>query len=382
MNLSTKSNTAKSVINPTQAGIFRAVFLYTGQGESTLLIIPTGPAVTDYLYVLVDSDRDKEPGEVDLVALFKDLFAEVDRRIDVFINTHPHDDHLGGIRSVYDEIGIGEVWHSNHKPAGRHRDAYKELQYVLRKVGKANEYHLKGSNDRNKLHATGDETEIIRPLGLIDFQVLSPAEYLCDDIAEEEGDARNRRIHEQCGVIRFTYGRNSKHILISGDSDKAAWQDHITEYHYEQLPANVLSASHHGSYTFFKDRRDDEDAYVDHIEQIQPTYLIVSAPKQADSPHGHPDDEAMTVYRQYVDEAGIFHLGDYENSQRICVIVDITEDGSIDVRPDTQLVETYGTSSESPKEETLAERLSTIAVIGSHGTRIDRQPMGNADVVV
>ena len=381
MNLSTTLNTAKSVINPTQAGIFRTVFLYTGQGESTLLVIPTGPAVTDYRYVLVDSDRDKEPGEVDLVALFNDLFTGVGRGLDVFINTHPHDDHVGGIRGIYEEIGIGEVWHSNHKPAGRHRDAYEELRYVLHKVGKANEYHLKGSNERNKLQTT-DGTEIIRSLGLINFQVLSPAEYLCDDIEEEEGDTRNRRIHEQCGVIRFTYGRNPKHILISGDSDKAAWQDHITNYHYEQLPANVLSASHHGSYTFFKDRRDDEDVYVDHMEKIQPTYLIVSAPRQADSPHDHPDDEAMTVYRQYVDEEGIFHLGDYENGQKICVIVDITEDGTIDVRPDTKLVEAYGTDPEPPTEESLAERLSTIAVVGSHGTRIDRQPMGNANVVV
>ena len=35
---------AEEIIKPTKAGIFRNVFLYTGQGESTLLVIPTGPA--------------------------------------------------------------------------------------------------------------------------------------------------------------------------------------------------------------------------------------------------------------------------------------------------------------------------------------------------
>lgn len=377
------ANTAQEVIIPKRAGVFRTVFLYTGQGESTLLVIPTGPLLSNYQYVLVDSDWDKEPGEVDLVAMFNDLLAEGET-IKVFINTHPHDDHVGGIRGVYDEIGIDEVWHSNHKPAGKHQDAYAELRYVLGKVGKANEYHLKGTTEANTVRRT-DDTKVTKQLGLIDYIVLSPSEYLCDDIAEEEGDARNRRIHEQCGVIKFSYGRSPKHILITGDSDKTAWQDHITKYHFDKLPTNVLSASHHGSYTFFKDNRKDEDVYDAHLTQMQPAYLIVSAPKQADSPHNHPDDEAMEIYRQHIDEEGIFHLGDYKGGQKICVIVDIAEDGTLDVQVDKRLVESYGTDNSNqnpPKEETLSERLASIAYVGQHGTRIDRQPMGSDHVVV
>ncbi|MFC5410676.1 ComEC/Rec2 family competence protein [Larkinella bovis] len=376
-------NTAQDVIIPKLPGIFRTIFLYTGQGESTLMVIPTGPQTSDYQFILVDSDWDKEPGEVDLVALFKDLFVD-GGQIDVFINTHPHDDHVGGIRGIYDEIGITEVWHSNHKPAGKHQDAYAELRYVLGKVGKANEYHLKGTDDINKIRRT-DDTEVIKPLGLIDYVVLSPSEYLCDDIAEEEGDARNRRIHEQCGVIKFSYGRNPKHILITGDSDKTAWQDHITTYHFNKLPTNILSASHHGSYTFFKDSREDEEVYDAHLKQMQPAYLIVSAPKQTDSPHKHPDDEAMAIYRQHIDEEGIFHLGDYKGGQKICVIVDITDDGTMDIQVDKRLVEAYGTDDTDknpPKEESLRDRMASVAYVGSHGTRIDRQPMGSGYVVV
>lgn len=106
---------AERVIKPTKAGIFRTVFLYTGQGESTLLVIPTGSSLTDYMYVLVDCDRDKEPNEIDLVDMFKDLFKS-SGELSIFINTHPHNDHIGGINEVYDEIGFSEVWHSNHKP--------------------------------------------------------------------------------------------------------------------------------------------------------------------------------------------------------------------------------------------------------------------------
>jgi hypothetical protein len=59
-------NTAERIIKPTKAQIFRTVFLYTGQGESTLLVIPTGTGIDDYQYVLVDSDRDREKNEIDL----------------------------------------------------------------------------------------------------------------------------------------------------------------------------------------------------------------------------------------------------------------------------------------------------------------------------
>lgn len=363
---------AEKIIKPTKAGIFRAVFLYTGQGESTLLVIPTGPAVTDYKYVLVDSDRDKELNEIDLVNMFKDLF-KTSGKIEIFINTHPHNDHIGGIKEVYDEIGFKEVWHSNHKPAGEHKKKYKDFQYVLDKVGKSNEYFLLGSNSLNKIRKS-DDTEIIKKLGEIDYQVLSPAEYLCEDIEEGDADERNKRIHEQCGVIKFTYGKDAKSILITGDSDKEAWKEHITDYHKDALPSNVLSASHHGSRTFFKDDEDDEDVYETHIENIKPTYLIISAPKQKDSPHGHPHDDAMELYEKHVEEDNILHLGKNLES----VIVDIDSEGNVEVKIDKELVEEYGKGNDDDddgNEGNKARDYSSIYV-GSQTSRIDKKPMG------
>lgn len=35
------------------------------------MVIPTGQNVNDYMYVLVDSDKDNEENEIDLVYLFK-----------------------------------------------------------------------------------------------------------------------------------------------------------------------------------------------------------------------------------------------------------------------------------------------------------------------
>lgn len=357
---------AEKVIKPTKAGIFRSVFIYTGQGETTLLVIPTGPNVSDYMYVMVDSDLDKDPNEVNLVSMFKDLFKN-SGKLAVFINTHPHNDHMGGIREIYDEIGFDEVWHSNHKPGGVHKKKFKDFQYVVNKVGKENEYHLKGTNDDNKIRKVNGD-EIKKELGNVSYVVLSPAEYLCEEIDDDGADERNRRIHEQCGVIKFTYGTTPKSIMFTGDSDKTAWLDHITDYHKDKLPAAVLSASHHGSRTFFKNDEDDEDVYEKHIEEINPIYLIISAPKQKDSPHGHPHDDAMELYKKHIEEDGIFHLG----STPYSVIVDIDSDGNLSVETDTELIEAYSDKEEEENEE---DDKRNIYIVPST-TRIDNKPMG------
>lgn len=356
---------AEKIIKPTKAGIFRSIFLYTGQGESTLLVIPTGPAIIDYMYVLVDSDRDKGPNEIDLVEMFKDLFKTRDE-LHAFINTHPHKDHIGGIKEIYNEIGFTEVWHSNHKPGGDHKEKYKDFKYVIEKVGKGNEYFLLGTNDLNKIRKSND-SEVIKKLGLIDFQVISPAKYLCEDIEDADADERNKRIHEQCGVIKFTYGKDAKSIMITGDSDKEAWKEHITDYHENNLSSYVLSASHHGSRTFFKDNEEDTDIYEKHIEKINPRYLIISAPKQEDSPHDHPHDDAIELYKKYVDDDNILHLG----ANLECVIVDIDSDGNIEVKMDKELVEAYG----KENDENGRDDKNRNTYIGSQTSRIDNKPM-------
>ncbi|ULT38551.1 MBL fold metallo-hydrolase [Niabella defluvii] len=153
---------AEKIIKPTKPGIFRTVFLYTGQGESTLLVIPTGTTVEDYQYVLIDSDKDNEENEIDLIALFKDLF-KTSGELSLFINTHPHNDHVGGIKEVYDEIGFKEVWHSNHKAGGKHKKKYEDFMSVVKAVGKSNEYFLLGTNDLNKIRTSANK-EVIKNL--------------------------------------------------------------------------------------------------------------------------------------------------------------------------------------------------------------------------
>lgn len=345
-------NYAKEILIPKEKGVFRIVFLYVGQGEATLLVIPNG---INWKYMLIDTNDDTERGGINISKLLKDL---LDSGLDIFLNTHPHNDHLKGIKEINASVPIRQIWHSGHKPGKDHEEAYKELNDIMENIGEKNIFLLKGSGEENKLDDQGYS------LGDIGFYVLSPAEYVTDEIEGEKPEDRYNRIHEQCAVIKFFYGTDRKCILITGDADKTAWYKHITDYHAKRLSADVLSAPHHGSITFFK--TGDEDPYTEHLEKIHPTHLIISAPKRSESPHGHPDEEAITIYKEYIEGDNIYHLG----KNRECVIVDIHDTGSLDIVMDKDLVEHYGFSKDSDNGKYLG---ASVGVITS---RMDRKPMG------
>jgi beta-lactamase superfamily II metal-dependent hydrolase len=350
-------NKAKEIIIPAKH-VFRIIFLYVGQGDSTLLVVPSGE---EHKFALVDSNQDDSLGGINIVKLLKDLFKDEDRKLDVYINTHPHKDHLGGIKDIYNEVGIKQLWHSGHKPGGEHKEVYEDLEYVMKELGEQNVFRLRGSREENKL----DEEKI--KLGDIDYNVLAPADYVSEEIEDEKPEERYKRIHEQCGVIRFKYGKKEKQILITGDTDYDAWTIHITEYHTDRLESFVLSAAHHGSNSFFwKGEIDKEDPYKKHLDTINPKHIIVSAPKSKESKHNHPHKEAMELYKEKVGSDNLHHLG----KNRECIVVDIKDDGDIEIYPDDSLVEVYGI--DKSDENGNEDKKIYPGIV----TKIDRKPMG------
>jgi beta-lactamase superfamily II metal-dependent hydrolase len=276
-----------------------------GQGSSTIILIKNGDA---YKSLLVDINLDAENGGVNVPALMSDLLGE--SNLDVFINTHPHDDHLKGIVELSEKVKIYSVWHSCHKPGKKYDDAYKDLMKVIEKVKKegGNEVILKGSKE-----------EML--IGEAKYYILSPAEYVTDDINDEDPDTRYNRIHEQCAVLKF--GINQRWCMIPGDADRNAFEKHITKYHKERLNSVALTASHHGSRTFF--RYDEKDnPYIDALDCIDPKYIMISAPKSEESKHEHPHEDAVNLYVEQVGKDNVHHTG----QKRYCYIFDIFQDGT------------------------------------------------------
>ena len=75
----------------------------------------------------------------------------------------------------------------------------------------------------------------------------------------------------------------------------------------------------------------------------------------------------MELYKDQVGEDNLHHLGD----KRECIIVDIKDDGDIEIYPDDELVGEYGTVKNQKENSNEDKRIFTGVV-----TKIDKKPMG------
>ncbi|MFL5614068.1 MAG: ComEC/Rec2 family competence protein [Gemmatimonadaceae bacterium] len=290
------SNIAADIIIPNDADVFRSVFLYVGQGDCTLHVVPDGNGGRKF--VMVDINLDRKRGGTDVIRVLEDILPRDDDgkpTLDLFINTHPHNDHICGLEEVNKRIRVMEVWHTGFEPSNVHEGNFRHLIELIDMVRER-------EGDDGVFEYQGTRKDI--DIGAVDAHVVAPAKHVKDEIDELEDEERDRRIHEYCGVIRLGYGDDTKrkHVLHTGDSDRCAWENHILgedDYHADRLPSAVVNASHHGSRSFFKDS-EEGDPYEHHIETIDPTWVVISSPEQSKSPHGHPHDDAVALYEKHV----------------------------------------------------------------------------------
>ncbi len=357
------ANVAREVIWPKSEDILiRVVFLYVGQGDSTIVLVKNRDTYTS---ILVDINADKEGlGGINVPSLMKDLLEECDGKLDVLVNSHPHNDHVDDVTELSEEVDIQSVWHSGHVPGPSHNSSYQELKKVMDKVKKKH-----GEGAIVELSGSKSATQ----LGEAEYYVLAPADHVKDEIEGEDEDEHYRRIHEHCAVLKF--GKDQTWVMLAGDADRDAWKKHITAYHKERLQAKVMNGPHHGSKTFFR-YDDDDEPYKDALKEIGPTYVVISAPTQKESPHDHPHNDAVKFYAEQVGKDNVLHTG----KSRTSFICDIYTNGDFAIDEDSRLVDEYGRDQSKDKKEAsgngASARVAAPAVIQS--TRIDERPMGGS----
>lgn len=350
------ANRAREILYPANGDILvRVAFLYVGQGSSTVIFVADGDT---YTTLLLDIHLDRNLGGIDVPRLMTDLLDG--GSLDVFLNSHPHNDHTCGVEELHNAVPIDAVWHSGHIPSKEHEGAYAELQRVIAAV----------------IDAGGEEEELCgsrtpKAIGEAECYVLSPAQHVKDDISDETSEGRDRRIHEHCTVLRI--GRDDTWVMLPGDADRDAWEKHITDYYgpLGKLASQVLAAAHHGSRTFFRYAEGDEP-YLDALEAIDPEYVVISAPKREESPHGHPHEDAVALYAAHVGDDNVLHTG----QDRYTYICDVFHDGQYPISSDQgELAEEYGFKDKD--DEGGGQKSRWVApAISFPRTRVDDRPMG------
>jgi len=143
-----------------------------------------------------------------------------DGTIELAILSHPHSDHYGGFRAVFDRYEVGTFWRSHDTEADCHGITYDTFMTALAQESSA-----------LSLLEVGDQVSF----GLLRWVVLGPNEI----IGGSENDNENSL------VLLATYG--DVHFLFVGDIEtigESALQDIA-------LPEGdiILKAAHHGSDT-------------------------------------------------------------------------------------------------------------------------------------
>lgn len=129
-----------------------------------------------------------------------------------------------------------------------------------------------------------------------------------------------------------------KSILFTGDSSMEAWKERIVPYYSDKsgrpnlLKSNILHVSHHGSYTFFKPKGDKEaEPYTEALNKIDPKISIITV--GADNPHGHPDEEALELYKQYTFNKQVFMTKDHGS-----LFVKIEDNGDYSIETEKMII--------------------------------------------
>ncbi|MGI6663938.1 MAG: ComEC/Rec2 family competence protein [Christensenellaceae bacterium] len=224
-------------------GMLHVVYIDVEQGDATLIVSPNGKTM------LIDT------GEADMwEQVSKTLTAYGISQIDVFLCTHPHADHAGGLLQLSRRFPIKKAY-LPIVPAENEQDI--ALQDVLQ--------------------ARNIPFTFIQEYTEISFDEVCRFEIF--GLSKTYKETNNYSL-----VSKLTYQNNT--FLFTGDAEKEA-EGFLIEAYGDALQAQIWQLGHHGSNT------SNSEAF---LQAVQPAYAVVSCGLAGSS--GHPHGERLALLNE------------------------------------------------------------------------------------
>ncbi|MFC2947695.1 helix-hairpin-helix domain-containing protein [Virgibacillus sediminis] len=222
-------------------GETEAHFIDVGQGDSTLVISPTGHTM------LIDGGKRSAGDEV--VAYLQEQGIDT---IDLLVATHPDADHIGGLIDVLEQIQVNQVLDS-----GTPHTTQTYMDYLTL---------IEEKNIPFQVAWTGQTIPFDENL---DLQVLNSS--------EDSSDSNESSI-----VLKLSHG--SVDMMLTGDADDDAEQRMVDKFDVE---AEILKVGHHGSYT---------STSSSFLLEVDPEIGVLS---YGENSYGHPDADVVNRLWDY-----------------------------------------------------------------------------------
>ncbi|BES66326.1 hypothetical protein SANA_27650 [Gottschalkiaceae bacterium SANA] len=213
--------------------VMQVHFLDVGQALSVLVMDGQG---NELLY-----DAGNE-GDAEFICSYLDELG-IDR-LEYVVNSHPHEDHIGGMDRVLETFEVEQVFLSTKEYDSK---AYEDVMHALEE-GHVEAIYPKAGTRYN--------------LGKLEIQVLGP---LGSDYVNT---------NDYSVILKIKNANQS--VLLVGDSE--AISEHELVEAGVDLQADVFQVSHHGSST---------SNTIQYLSKINPNYAVISV--GADNRYGHPD---------------------------------------------------------------------------------------------
>src|SRR2546426_4792899 len=231
-------------------------FLDVGQGDGSVIKLPNGKVMV--------IDCNIERATEDIVEFLKRTGV---KRVDYLVVTHPHYDHMSGLREIAEHFEVGELWRTEftRRQEDESTESWEKYQQYERAV--------------KLMESRG--TKIVYPKAAgRPFRAEGDAKIYCYSPASGVPQGA-QDIHTDSIVLHVSYGKSS--VTFGGDMNKEGWEKIATHY---DIRSSVLHASHHGA-----DTGCNEAA----VRQVRPEYTVISV---GPNNFGHPHEGALEIYRR------------------------------------------------------------------------------------